>query len=242
MTRREHRVAVALKCYYLDNMEVPEIRDHLDEKGLGDYTESTIRDYLNEKPKEEVVEQLEQKHANVRLQSAERFEELRQRAREAEKRATRDEAVTATVPKMSVVSAKEAPLRVSRWERVPPGDDRRPGWASERDSVVIFTEGARSLEPGTEYPVGARRGGAPARAGTFPEYRSATVGIERGEPDPKGRAMARKEQARYQEQKADVLGVYETDINMSVDGELETTVELDETAAAAIREATLDDE
>lgn len=242
MSRKDHRVAVALKCYYIDHMEVPEIQERLEEKGLGSYAASTIRGYLNEKPKEEIVEQLEQKHANVRLQSAERFEELRSRAREAEKKATRDEAITATVPKMSVVSHEEEPLEVSTWERVPPDDDRRPEWAADRDTVVIFTDGRRSLQAGTEYPVGARRGGRPARAGTYPEFRTATVGIRRDEPDPKGRAMARKEQARYQEQKADVLGVYETDINMSVDGELETTVELDQEAAAAIREATLEDE
>ena len=34
--------------------------------------------------------------------------------------------------------------------------------------------------------------------------------------------MARKEQAQYQREKADILGVYSTDVNLNVDGEVET--------------------
>jgi len=238
MSTRNQRVTLALKWHYLDNLSPQEVRDRFDAEGIADLTVSTIRDYLNEEPEEAVLEQIEAEHADVRLQSAERFERLYQRAREAEHEATQDEAVTAAAPKTSVVRGKEEPLAVSAWEQVPPGDDRRPAWATERDTVVMFTDGARELHAGDEYPVGARRGGDPARAGTFPQFYQATVGFERDQPDPKGRAMARQEQAKYQREKADVLGVYSTDINLDVDGELETTVSLDEEAAAAIREAT----
>jgi len=242
MSTRDHRVTLALKWHHLDNLEVGEIRDRFEDEGIGSYARSTIRDYLNEQPKDEVIEQIEQKHADVRLQSAERYERLFQRARDAEREATRDEPIEAMVPKMAYVSQSEEPLRVAGWERAPPGDDRRPEWAGERDTIVVFVDESRILDAGEEYPVGARRGGQPARPGTLPEYRTAVVGLERDVDDPKGQAMARQEQAKYQREKADVLGVYSTDINMNVDGELDTTVSLDEETAAAIREATLDDE
>ena len=242
MSTRERRVTLALKWHHLDNLSPQEVRDRFESEGIGDYTVSTIRDYLNEAPADEVLEQIEQEHANVRLQSAERYERLYQRAREAEQRATVDEPVTAMVPQMQTVTQNEDGLRVADWERAPPGDDRRPEWADEHDVVVVFVDGERYLSAGEEYPAGARRGGYPARPGTLPEFRQATVGIKRDEPDPKGRAMARSEQAKYQEQKGDVLGIYSTDVNLNVDGELDTTVTLDEATAAAIREATLDDE
>jgi hypothetical protein len=242
MSTRDRRVTLALKWHHLDNLSAREVRDRFESEGIGDYTVSTIRDYLSEEPADAVLEQIENEHANVRLQSAERYERLYQRAREAEQNATTDEPITAMVPQMQTVSQSEEPLRVADWERAPPGDDRRPEWADEHDVVVVFVDDARHLEAGDEYPAGARRGGYPARPGTLPEFRKATIGVERDEPDPKGRAMARQEQAKYQEQKGDVLGIYSTDINMNVDGELDTTVELDSATAAAIREATLDDE
>lgn len=241
MSTRERRVTLALKWHHLDNLSVEEVRDRFEEEGIGSFARSTIRDYLNEKPKEEVLEQIEDKHADVRLQSAERYEDLYQRAREAEREATQDEKVTAMVPKTSVVRSEEAPLTVSTWRQVPPGDEDRPAWAGERDTVLMFTEGERHLDAGAEYPVGARRGAMPARAGTFPQFYQAVVGVERDVDDPKGQAMARKEQASYQREKADVLGVYSTDINMNVDGELDTSVSLDEATAEAIREADLEE-
>lgn len=239
MSTRDRRVTLALKWHHLDNLDVGEIRDRFEEEGIGSYARSTIRDYLNEKPKEEVIKAIEQRHADVRLQSAERYERMFQRAREAERAATRDEPIEAMVPKMDYVTQAEEPLRVADWERAPPGDDRRPEWADDRDTIVVFVDESRVLEAGQEYPVGARRGGHPARPGTHPEYRQAVVGVERDVDDPKGQAMARQEQSKYQREKADVLGVYSTDINLNAQVESETTVTLDEETAAAIREATL---
>lgn len=242
MSKRDRRVTLALKWHHLDNLSVEEIQDRFEAEGYGSFARSTVRGYLNEAPADEVLEQIEQQHANVRLQIAEREERMYQRAREAEAEATEDEPIKAAVPKTSVVRHEEEPLRVSEWEQLPPGDDRRPDWAENRDTIVMFVEGDRRLQAGEEYPKGARRGGAPARAGTFPQFYRATVGVRRDQPDQKARAMARQEQSSHLQAKGDVLGVYSTDINMNVDGELNTTVSLDEETAAAIREATLDDE
>lgn len=239
MSKRDHRVTLALKWHYLDNLTANEIRDRFEREGIGDYTTSTVRDYLNEEPKEAVIEQIEQQHANVRLQSAERFERLYQRACEAEAEASRDEQIIAMRPKMRTVSQEDGGFRVADWEVVPPGDGRRPEWADEHDVIVEFTDDTRYLEPGDEYPAGARQAGKPARPGTQPEYRKAVVGMDRDVDDPKAEAMARSEQAKYQREKGDVLGVYSTDINMTVDGDIDHSVELDAETAAAIREADL---
>lgn len=219
MSTRDRRVTLALKWHHLDNLDVEGIQRRFEDEGIGSFAKSTIRDYLNEAPKDEVLEAIEAEHADVRLQSAERYERLYQRAREAEQDATREEKVTAAVPKTSIVRNEEAPLEVSDWRQVPPGDDDRPAWATDRDTIVMFTEGSRHLRAGDEYPVGARRGAAPARAGTFPQFYQAVVGVERDVGDPKGQAMARQEQAKYQREKGDVLGVYSETIEL--EGNLE---------------------
>lgn len=241
MSTKQRRVTLALKWHHLDNLDVEAIQERFEQEGVGSFAKSTIRGYLNEEPKEEVLEQIEKQHADVRLQSAERYEQLYQRAREAELEATEDEPIKAAVPRMDRVTQQEEPLRVADWERVPPGDDRRPDWADDRDTILVFVDDVRHLGAGEEYPVGARRGGLPARPGTQPEYRQAVVGVERDVDNAKGQAMARQEQAKYQREKGDVLGVYSTDINMNVDGEMDTTVSLDEATAAAIREADLEE-
>lgn len=231
---RDRRVTLALKWHYLDNLSAGEIQERFEQEGYGSYARSTIRGYLNDSAKEEVIEQIEAEQADVRLQIAEREERMYQRARDAESMATEDQAIIAMVPKMDCNQTDEKE-RVSDWEQLPPGDDRRPEWATERDVVITFTDDARWIEPGDGYPAGAKRG-------RVPEYRKAVVGLERDQPDLKGQAMARQEQSSHLEQKGEALGVYSTDINMNVDGEMETSVSLDEETAAAIREATLDDE
>jgi len=235
MTTREHRVTLALKWHHLDNLMADEIRDRFEEEGYGSFTRSTVRDYLNEEPKDAVLEQIEEKHADIRLQAAERYERLYQDARrDHEELAVTDEPVIAMVPKMGF-NQSETDTRVSGWESLPPGDDDRPEWATDRDIIIRFTDDVRMIQPGEEYPVGAERG-------RRPEYRKAVVGLERDQPDHQGRQLARKEMADHLHEKADVLGVYSTDINMTVDGELDTTVSLPEETAATIREATLNDE
>ncbi|WP_226479174.1 hypothetical protein [Natrinema amylolyticum] len=201
---------LALKWHYLDNLSPNEIRDRFEREGIGDYTLSTIRDYLNEKPKEEVIQAIEERNANVRLQAAERFEELYQQALEDhDELAVDDEPVIAMVPKMEVYEGDDE-LRVSDWEQIPTDDDRRPEWASERDVPIAFTDDIRHIEPGETYPAGAERG-------RRPEYRKAVVGLRRDQPDRVGRSYARQEAAEHLREKADVLGIYETDINLNTD-------------------------
>jgi hypothetical protein len=215
-------------------LDIDEIQERFEAEGIGSYARSTIRDYLNAKPKEEVIEAIEERHADVRLQIAEREEQLYQRAREAEARAVEDEPIIRVVPKTERVSGKRTrPKEVRAWEVVDDPADR-PEWATERDVIIRFTDDTTLVDPGEEYPV-------PAIDGS-PRYTKEFDGLERDQPDAKARAMARSEQSKHLEAKGEALGVYSTDINMNVDGELDTTVSLDEETAAAIREATLDDD
>lgn len=235
MSTRDRRVTLALKWHYLDNLSVEEVQDRFEDKGIGSYAKSTIRDYLNEEPKEAVIEQIEQEHADVRLQIAEREERMYQRAREAEAQATEDQPIVRVVPKTSTVSTeRESPMMWPAWAFVEPGEPEWPDWATERDIIIQFTDAQTEVRPGEPYPLRAMDGS--------PKYTKRFDGLERDQPDLKGRAMARQEQSSHLEAKGDVLGVYSTDINMSVDGEVEHSVELDSETAAAIREATLDDE
>jgi len=239
MRTRDQRVTCALKWHYLDGLGPAEIQERFEEDHDVELAQSTIRGYLSEEPREEIVEQIEQEHADTRLQIAEREQAMLERAREAERNATRDEPIQAMVPQMARVKESEGTLRVADWETVPPGDDRRPVWADERDVVAIFVDDTRFLEPGQEYPVGARRAGKPARPGTFPEFRQARVGIKRDVVDQKTAAMARQEQSQHLQAKGEALGVYSTDINLTAEVEGETTISLDEETAQAIRQADL---
>ena len=209
MSRRDRRVNLALKWHYLDNLSAREVRDRFEREGIGDYALSTIRGYLNEKPKEEVIQAIEERNANVRLQAAERFERLYEQAMEDhDELAVEDEAVIAMVPKMDFNQGEEE-MRVADWEYLDEDDERYPEWAGEHDRPIAFT-GSRIIPPKEEYAAGAERGGPP-------EYRKAVVGLERDQPDRVGRSYARQEAAEHLREKADVLGVYETDINLNTD-------------------------
>ena len=231
MSTRERRVTLALKWHHLDNLSPQEVRDRFEEEGIGDYTVSTIRNYLNEEPAEEVLEQIENEHANVRLQSAERYERLYQEAGDDVDLATEDKAVKRVVPKMRRVKQQEGTIRVPNWEVIEPGDDDWPEHAEEGDLYIRFTDEEIIAEPGDQVPARNRIDGSP-------KYTTEFVGLEEV-PKLSDRQRIRNEKAKYQREKGDVLGIYSTDINMNVDGELETTVELDSATAAAIREADL---
>jgi len=235
MSTRDRRVTLALKWHHLDNLDVDEIRDRFEQEGIGSFARSTVRKYLNEKPKDEVMEAIEQRHADVRLQIAEREERLYQRAREAEAEAVEDQPIVRVVPKTERVPRdRETPRRVPAWETGDPDDEDYPGWATDRDVIIRFLNRQTSVRPGEEYPIQAVDGS--------PRYTKEFDGLERDQPDLKGQAMARQEQSAHLEAKGEVLGVYSTDINMNVDGEIDTTVSFDEETAASIREATLNDE
>lgn len=231
MSTRERRVTLALKWHHLDNLEVEEIQERFEDEGVGSYARSTIRKYLNEAPADEVIEQIEAEHANVRLQIAEREEQMFQRAREAESESVEDEPIKRVAPQTKTARERQ---HVPAWEIVGAEDDDYPEWATERDVIIRFVDGEREVLEGQEFPLQSLDGS--------PKYTTEFVGLRRDQPDLQGQAMARQEQSKHLQAKGDALGVYSTDINMNVDGDVEHSVELDAETAAAIREATLDDE
>ena len=235
MSTRDRRVTLALKWHHLDNLDVEGIQERFEQEGIGSYARSTIRDYLNEEPREAVIEQIEAEQADVRLQIAEREERLYQRAREAESLATENRPRVRVVPMTERVPRdRQNPRRVPDWEIVDVDDPDCPEWATERDVIIRFVDGRRSVRPGERYPIQAIDGS--------PRYTKEFDGLERDQPDLKQQAMARQEQSSHLQAKGEVLGAYSTDINMTVNGNVDHSVELDAETAAAIREATLDDE
>jgi hypothetical protein len=210
MSRREHRVNLALKYHYLDNLSAEEIRDRFEREGVADLTTSTIRDYLNEKPKEAVLDAIDQEHAHVREQAAERFERLFQDARADEALAVEDQSITALVPVMQE-NSRDTPVEVHHWTELDVDDDAWPEWACERDTIIEFDDDAwRTIQPRDEFPAGAQHGWTP-------QYRKVVVGVRRDQPNRVGRSYARQEAAEHLREKADILGAYETDINLNTD-------------------------
>jgi len=221
---KDRRVTLALKWHYLDNLDVEEIQERFEREGYGSYANSTIRGYLNEQPKEEVIDQIEQEQADVRLQIAEREERMYQRAREAETQSTKEESVKRVVPQTR--EARERKV-VPAWEFVE-DDAERPEWATERDVIIRFVDGEREVLEDEEYPVQALDGS--------PKYTTEFVGLERDVPDQKAQAMARQEQSSHLEQKGEALGVYTDHIELDGSIETESTVGLDEETKEISRE------
>lgn len=229
MSTRDRRVTLALKWHYLDNLDPEEVRDRMEAEGYGDYTVSTIRDYLNEEPADEVIEQIEQEHANVRLQIAEREERAFQRAREDEAAATKDEPIVRVVPKTDrVATDRETPMQWPAWEIVEPGDDDWPEWATERDVIIRFRDHETAVHPGEEYPLQAVDGS--------PKYTKEFDGLRRDQPDLDRQRAARGEQSQHLQAKGDVLGVYKDRVELEGSLETESTVGLDDETKEIARE------
>lgn len=85
---RDHRVTLALKYHYLDGLNAGGIKERFEQEGAGEYARSMILDYLNDSPKEQVIEQIDKEQAHVREQIADRQEQLWAQARDAEFNAT----------------------------------------------------------------------------------------------------------------------------------------------------------
>jgi hypothetical protein len=134
------------------------------------------------------------------------------------------------VPQTKTAREEQA---VQDWEIVD-DPEQRPEWATDRDLIIRFVDDDRRVRKGEDYPIQTLDGS--------PKYTTEFAGLARDQPDHKQRAMARQEQSSHLQSKGDALGVYSTDINMNLEGDVDHTVELDADTAAAIREATLDDE
>lgn len=223
-SRRDRRVTLALKWHYLDNLSPQEIRDRFEDEGIGDYATSTIRRYLNEEPADEVIEQIEAEHANVRLQIAEREERMFQRARQAESQATEDEPIKRVVPQTKTARERQT---VPAWEFVD-DPDARPDWATERDVIIRFTDDEREVLEGQKYPIQALDGS--------PRYTTEFAGLKRDVDDLQGQAMARQEQSQHLQAKGDVLGVYKDRVELEGSLETETTVGVDDETKELARE------
>lgn len=212
-SQKDRRVTLALKWHYLDGFDVEDIQERFEREGHGSYVKSTIRAYLNEQPREEVLEQIEEEQATVRLQVAERAERRWRRAREAEAAATQDKSINRVVPATARVPDDAAvPKEVPDWELVDDADDR-PEWATERDVIVRFTGRMTSVQPGEEYPVQSLDGS--------PKYTTEFVGLRRDQPDEEARSRRRREQAEHMQQKGKVAGVFVNrhEIDATVDAE-----------------------
>ncbi|MDQ2052851.1 hypothetical protein RBH26_20630 [Natronolimnohabitans sp. A-GB9] len=207
---REQRVTLALKWRHLDGCDIQEIRDRFEEEGYGRPSRQTVHNYLDEKEAEDVLDQIKQKHAETRLQIADREEQMYRRARADEHRAVRDEPIKRVVPQTDTVSNdRESPMQWPDWEVLDPDDEDFPEWASERDTVIRFLDRKRSIMPGEEYPLRSVDG--------TPKYTTEMVGLERDQPDIQKRAMARQEQSKHLEAKGEVLGIYTDHIELDVD-------------------------
>ncbi len=230
MSTKQRRVTLALKWHYLDNLSVEEIQERFEDEGIGSYARSTIRGYLNEEPADEVVEMIEQEHANTRLQIAEREERMYQRAREAESKALKDDPIVRVVPKTETVSNDRVdPLTWPAWEIVEPDDDDWPEWAEERDVIIRFLEDqTTSVHPGESYPLREVDGS--------PKYTKEFDGLRRDQPNLEGQSMARQEQSKHLQAKGDVLGVYKDRLEVEGSLETETSVGLDEDTKEIARE------
>lgn len=229
MSTRERRVTLALKWKHLDNLDIDEIIERFEETGHGSFARSTIRDYLNEEPADAVLEQIEEEHANVRLQIAEREERMYQRARDAEASAKKDEPIKRVVPKTRVCKSDRGRFTMDRWEFLDPDDEDWPEWAEEGDVIIRFLDdGQAVIEPGDEYPVQAFDG--------TPEYTTEFAGLKRDVDDPKQQVMARKEQSQHLQAKGDVLGVYKDRVEVEGSLETESTVTVDDETKEVLRE------
>jgi hypothetical protein len=195
-SQRDRRVTLALKWHYLDGFGVGDIQDRFESGGHGSYAKSTIRGYLNEEPKGEVLEQIEEEQATVRLQVAERAERRWQRAREAETQATQEVPIKRVVPQTRTANERQF---VPAWELVRDANER-PGWADERDVIIRFVDDEREVLAGDEYPVQTLDGS--------PKYTTEFVGLQRDAPDEGDRAALRREQATHMQQKGEVAGVF----------------------------------
>jgi len=225
---RDRRVTLALKWHYLDHCDVEDIQERFARAGV-DLTKSTIRDYLNEQPREEVIEQIEGEQADARLQIAEREERKHKRARQDEREATRDEPIKRVVPVTErVPRSRKTPRRVRDWEVLNTDHPDRPAWATDSAVIIRFLDRKTEVAPGEEYPV-------PAIDGS-PRYTKEFHGFRRDQPDLTGQAMARKEQSEHLEQKGEALGVFTDHIQLEGSLETESTVGVDEETKAIARE------
>lgn len=225
--QRDRRVTLALKWHYIDDCSPEEIQQRFVDNGYDEYTISTIRNYLNDEESEEVLEQITAERAKVRARAIERHERKHKRARQAEEDSYERDEVVGMVPVTRVHTGDE-PIQYPAWEPLPEAE--YPPEATPHDKRIRFTGDTRTVEPGTEIPERHPDGA--------PKYEADVVAVRRIE-DSTERSFLRREQSHHLEQQGEAGNIYEDNVNLDIDGDLDATVELDEETAAAIREADL---
>ena len=219
-SKREQRVTLAVKWFHLDHLEVAEIRERFIQQGYGEFTKRTIRRYLDDSEAEAVREQIREKHADVRLQVAERDEQLYKRARRDEFRATEEGTLQGVRPEWDRNETKRSRW-VRAWQKIGPDHPDWPDWADPTlDTIIEFEPVDLKIEPGEKYYVSDPAGN--------PIYHTESVGIERDQPDLDGRRSARYEQGKHLDAKAKILGAYDDSLTISHEGEVSMDVELPE--------------
>lgn len=239
-SRYERRVTLALKWFYLDNLDYEEIQEKFEEQGYGSFARETIRKYVNQaEAADEVMEQIRDEHANTRLQVADRQERLYQRAQEAEMQATDTEPIMGLVPQEDKVDGRLAdPKRIPySWRVVQPGEelpDSAPmGADPERDTIIeIIPDGVEHIQPGGTYPKRDWAG--------EPVYTTEPVGIRHDAPDLTQRSFLRQEQQKHLEAKGEAMGIYEETINISGDLGLDAEVSVPPELVEAVMGASHD--
>jgi len=232
-TKAERRRNLVLKWYHLDNItEIEDLQDKLEQEGYKRVASSTIRKYIHyDEAGEETMEKVREKHADARLQIAEKLDNKHERARAAEEEATRDVSIEAVVPATTKADGRRNQVRVPYgWERIDPDDPDYPEWAQDRDTPIrILPQEETIVEGGEHYPV--------TDPFNQPKYTTQMVGIERDVPDRKSRSFLRQEQTDHLETKADVLGVTEDRIELGGSVSIEHEIEVPDEIVEAIRQA-----
>ena len=219
-SKREQRVTLAVKWFHLDHLEVEEIRERFIQQGYGEFTKRTIRRYLDDSEAEAVREQIREQHADVRLQVAERDEQLYKRARRSEFVATDDEEIVGLQPEWDVNDSLTRTW-VRGWQKIGPEHPEWPEWADPAlDTIIDFGAADVKIKPGEKYyladPVGN------------PIYQKTSVGLRRDQPDLSERRSARYEQGKHLDAKAKILGAYDDSLTIQHEGEVSMDVELPE--------------
>jgi len=232
-TKAERRRNLVLKWYHLDNIKnIEELRERLEQHGYMKVSASTIRNYLHyDEMGEETMEKVRERHADARLQIAEKLDSKHDRARASEEQATRDVPIKAVVPATTKADGRRNQVTVPYgWERIEPGESDYPSWAEDRDTPIrILPEEETRVEGGEHYPV--------TDPFNQPKYTTQMVGIERDVEDHKSRSFLRQEQTDHLETKADVLGVTEDKIELGGSVSIEHDIDVPDEIVEAIQQA-----
>ncbi|WP_435075974.1 hypothetical protein [Halococcus sp. AFM35] len=208
----ERRAAIARRLHHIDGWTSERIADYFREQGIADIKPRTVRGYFDAESAEETKQIVRESHADEDLRIARSLQRKHDRSRMDERRATKDEEITAYRP-ATTVNSSGLKKQVPDWEVVNHQDHRAPEWAEERDTVIEFKPHQRiTIHPGEEYYVADPAGN--------PTYEEAVVGVDRDVPDLAERRRLREDQRRSLEGKATRLGIDDNELDVNLGGSI----------------------